>query len=83
MAGGEKRGARLKDGSAEKRERELKMGSKSNGCSELISSPEGDKRGKEEKSLLWTRNKRNALSSLPSGGQPALFPQKLAKRITE
>lgn len=51
-AGGEKRGAWLKDGSTGKRERELEKGSKSNGCSELISSPEGDKRGKEEKSCF-------------------------------
>jgi hypothetical protein len=42
-----------KDGSSKEGRWKLTV-SKSNDCSELISSPEGDRKGKEEKSLPWT-----------------------------
>lgn len=46
---------------------------------EPISSPEGGRKEKEEKSLPWTWNKRHALSSLASGSQTALFTHKISR----
>lgn len=60
-------------------ERELEMGSKSNGCSELISSPEGDRKEKEEKIPALDQKQEKCSKLITIRGPTGFVPTEISR----